>query len=170
VNDASGRARDRLRAPDSGRSTQLGAVHLVLGYDASPASQSALAVATDLAGRLWAQLHVVHAIALTDYPIDPDRADWEEKGRLALAAEREVIETALRFHSTGWTYHEWRGDPARLLCQLAEAHDALMVIVGIHHGGHLTGLHRMVTGSVSRRVTDQAHCPVLVVPHHEARV
>ncbi|MHB8274259.1 MAG: universal stress protein [Dermatophilaceae bacterium] len=101
--------------------------HLVLGYDASPASQSALSVATDLAQRLQAQIHVVHAIALTDFPIDPDRADWEEKGSLALAAERATIEAALRFHSTGWTYHEWRGDPARLLCQVADAHEALTV-------------------------------------------
>ena len=170
MNDPDDRASNHLRAPDTNARTQPGTVHLVLGYDASPASQNALAVATDLARRLQAQLHVVHAIALTDYPIDPDQADWEEKGSLALAAEREAIEAAMQFHSNGWTYHEWRGDPARLLCQLADAHEALMVIVGIHHGGRGAGLHRLLTGSVSRRLMEQAHCPVLVVPHYRADV
>ena len=169
MNDADDCATNYLRAPDSSASMEMGTVHLVLGYDASPASQNALAVATDLARRLQAQLHVVHAIALTDYPIDPDRADWEAKGTLALAAERETIEVALRYLSTGWTYHEWRGDPARLLCQLADAHDAVMVIVGISHAGRGAGFHRLMTGSVSRRLTSQAHCPVLVVPYRRDR-
>lgn len=169
MSDEDDRATTHLRASDSGVTAGAGTVHLVLGYDASPASQNALTVAADLARRLQAQLHVVHAIAMTDYPIDPDEADWEEKGSLALAAEREAIEVALQFHSTGWTYHEWRGDPAQLLCQLADAREALMVIVGTHHGGRGAGLHRLMTGSVSRRLTEQAHCPVLVVPLREHR-
>jgi len=169
VNEADDRASNHVRAPDTSEPTRQGTVHLVLGYDASLASQGALAVATNLAGRLQAELHIVHAIALTDYPIDPDRADWEEQGSLALAAEREAIEAALRFHSSGWTYHEWRGEPVRLLCQLADAHEALMVIVGINHAGRGAGLHRLITGSVSRRLTEQAPCPVLVVPFREHR-
>ena len=169
MNEADDRASNHVRAPDTSEPTRQGTVHLVLGYDASLASQGALAVATNLAGRLQAELHIVHAIALTDYPIDPDRADWEEQGSLALAAEREAIEAALRFHSSGWTYHEWRGEPVRLLCQLADAHEALMVIVGINHAGRGAGLHRLITGSVSRRLTEQAPCPVLVVPFREHR-
>lgn len=81
-------------------------MHLVLGYDASPASRSALAVAIDLARQLHGQLHIVNAIALTDFPIHPDQGDWEEQCSVALAAEREAIEEAMRFHSTGWTYHQ----------------------------------------------------------------
>ena len=163
MNGADDRATNALRASGSRASQWLGDVHLVLGYDGSPASQGALAVATDLARRLHAQLHVVHAIDLTDYPIDPDQADWEERGERALAAGREAIEAALRY-STGWSYHEWRGDPAQLLCKLADAHDALMVIVGIRHGGRMPVLHRLITGSVSRRLAEQANCPVLIVP------
>ncbi|MEO7058762.1 MAG: universal stress protein [Lapillicoccus sp.] len=165
MTDASDPASGHRRTP-APASPPAGTVHLVLGYDADPVSQRALAVAIDLAARLRAQLHVVHAVALADYPIDPDRADWDERGRLALAAERTVIESALRFHTTGWSYHEGRGDPARLLCELADAHDALMVIVGSHHGGRLTGLQRLGTGSVSHQLIAQAHCPVLVVPDH----
>jgi hypothetical protein len=41
-----------------------------------------------------------------------------------------------------------------------------MVIVGIHHGGRIAGLHELINGSVSRRLTGQAHCSVLVVTHY----
>jgi hypothetical protein len=53
------RVTDHVRALNSGTSAEQGSVHLVLGYDASPASQGALTVATDLARRLHAQHHVV---------------------------------------------------------------------------------------------------------------
>ena len=54
---------------------------IVAGYHASQASLHALAAAKDLAEQMKAEIHVVHAIDLSDYPIDPDRSDWEEKGR-----------------------------------------------------------------------------------------
>ncbi|MDX6585475.1 MAG: hypothetical protein QOI10_4659, partial [Solirubrobacterales bacterium] len=55
----------------------LPTTQLVVGYSEDPASGSALAVAADLAGRLFAHLHVAHVIDLDDYPIDPDSPSWE---------------------------------------------------------------------------------------------
>ena len=64
---------------------------LVVGYDRRPESQDALRVAAGLAERMDAELHVVHAVDLTDYPIDPDGFDWEQRARDALDEERAAV-------------------------------------------------------------------------------
>jgi hypothetical protein len=48
---------------------------LVVGHDRFPESDHALTTAADLAGRLHAFVHVVHAVCLDDYPVDPDAAN-----------------------------------------------------------------------------------------------
>ena len=138
---------------------------LVLGYDRTPQSRYALSVATDLATRLDAHLHVVHVVDLRDYPIDPDSADWEEQGRAALADEVEQARAALAGWSGQWTYHQKRGDPVRALLAVAAAHDSLMVIVGTHGAGMSAALQHLLGGapSVSRGLM-RHHRPVLVVP------
>jgi hypothetical protein len=88
---------------------------LVLGHSHDPARQEALRVAADLARRMYAHLHVVHAIDLGDYPIDPDALDWEEQAACALAEEHEQVRTALASVPAGWTYHASRGDPVALI-------------------------------------------------------
>jgi nucleotide-binding universal stress UspA family protein len=138
---------------------------LVLGYDQTPHSRYALSVATDLATRLDAHLHVVHIVDLRDYPIDPDSADWDEQGRATLADEAEAARAELAGWSGQWTYHQKRGDPSRALLAVAAAHDALMIIVGTHGAGIGAALQRLLSAapSVSRGLM-RHHRPVLVVP------
>lgn len=52
------------------------------------------------------------------------------------------------------------GDPAERIDQYAVAHEADLIIVG-HRG--LSGLKKLVQGSVSQKVVEKANCPVLVV-------
>jgi len=139
-------------------------VHLVVGYDAHEASHHALEVAADLGRRLHAQIDVVHAVDLSDYPIDPDQPDWEEHARQALSDERRAVHTALTDHPWGWTYHAWRGDPVKLLTTVADENDALLLVVGTRGYGPWATLQRLVDGSVSHGLIGHQHRPVVVVP------
>ena len=67
---------------------------LVLGHDHHPYSQNALTVAAALARRLRAEVHVVHSIDLSDYPIDPDAADWVQQVECALQDQYQQVAEA----------------------------------------------------------------------------
>lgn len=138
---------------------------LVVGFDRDDVSRAALDVAADLAARLAARLAVVHVVNLGDYPVSIEAPDWEEQGRRMLAEERRSVEQALAGHRYGYTYEAHYGSPVETLVTVAEAHDALMIVVGRHGSGVSEGLHRLLEGSVSRRLLRAAARPVLVVPH-----
>jgi nucleotide-binding universal stress UspA family protein len=144
--------------------------NLVMGFDLSPGSRCALDVAADLAQRLDARLHVVHVIDLSDYPIDPDAADWEERARKTLALEHETVRTVLRTFNGPWTYHAWHGEPAVLLARVADEYDAFMVIIGARRDGVGAVINHLLSRSVSGNLTGRrGHRPVLVVPRNAAR-
>ncbi len=137
---------------------------LVLGHSRRPAADAALHVAVDLARRLDADLHVVHGVDLFDYPVDPDAADWEEQASRTLDEQRKRVEAILADCPVRWTYRTYRGDPARVLDDVAVETDALMIIVGSRGEGVGATFDRLLSGSVSRGVLRRQHCPVLVVP------
>lgn len=134
---------------------------LLLGHDRRQPSQTALAVAIELTLCLQAHLHVAHIVTLADYPVDPDRADWEEESHRVLTAEREVIHAALALSELPWTYHEGRGDPVTLLMGLAERHQVDIIVVGTSSRGVI---QRLLSPSVSRGLLHHQRRPVLVVP------
>jgi nucleotide-binding universal stress UspA family protein len=138
---------------------------LVLGHDHHPHSQDALTVAAELARRLRAEVHVVHSIDLSDYPIDPDAADWEQQAQRALQDQYQQVAEVLKDSETGWTYHASRGDPVRLLAAVADETDALMIIVGSRGEGPGKVVDRILERSVSHGLIARQHRPVLVVPH-----
>jgi nucleotide-binding universal stress UspA family protein len=140
-------------------------VTLVVGFARDDVSRAALAVAADLAGRLAARLVVVHAVDLTDYPVDPEADDWEEQARRTLAEERSTVQQLLATHRFGWCYEAHPGSPVDALVTVAEAHDALLIVVGRHRSQVSEGVRRLLGGSVSRRLVAAAGRPVLVVPH-----
>ncbi|GJF02431.1 hypothetical protein PSD17_13940 [Pseudonocardia sp. D17] len=152
--------RIRVDGVDHGRAT----TSLVLGHSRDPVADDALRVAADLARRLHAHLHVVHGVDLSDYPVDPDRPDWEEEARRALAAQRRRVAAVLAGSPGSWTYHAGHGDAAGLLIDVAEETDALMIIVGSHGEGVGATFERLLGGSVSRAVLRRQHRPVLIVP------
>jgi nucleotide-binding universal stress UspA family protein len=152
----------RLRLASHGR--EPADTSLVVGHSLHPASDTALHVAVDLARRLRADLHVVHGADLFDYPVDPDAADWDQQARRALDEQRRRVAAALADAPLGWTYHAGHGDPARLITEVAEETDALMIIVGSRGQGPGAAFERLLSGSVSRTVLRRQHRPVLVVP------
>ena len=58
------------------------------------------------------------------------------------------------------------GDPAAIICLLAEQLGVDVVVVGSHGKGFLS---RVLLGSVSEHVTRHAPCPVLVVHAPETK-
>lgn len=151
----------RAAAPSAAASASA---HLVLGHRDGPLGDAVLRVGAELAARLGAALHVVHVVDLSDYPIDPDSPDWERDAQATLAAEQATVETALADLGTSWTYHAAHGDPVALLRQVADTHDALMVVVGSRGEGAATVLSRLLEPSVSHGLIARTHRPVLVVP------
>jgi nucleotide-binding universal stress UspA family protein len=52
------------------------------------------------------------------------------------------------------------GDPAKKICEFAELSDADLVVIGSRG---LSGLKKLMLGSVSQKVTQDSPCPVLVI-------
>ncbi len=141
-----------------------GTADLVVGYDLREASQDALSVATDLAQRLGARLHIVHVVDLLDYPVDPDSSDWEERARVALDQEHERVDAFMAGVDVEWTYHPERGEPVRAIAAIADRVDALMIIVGTRGAGFGASFQRLLGGgSVSHGLLREHGRPVLIV-------
>lgn len=139
---------------------------MVVGFDRSAASLGALGKAAEIGEMLRAELHVVHAIDLSDYPVDPDADDWEEQAAKSLQDERDRVSTTLADYPCGWSYVALRAEPADALNRIAEQYEALMIVVGTRSHGWRHLFERLSGPSVSHRLINHGHRPVLVVGYH----
>ncbi len=155
--------REPVRVEGPGGPTPV-TTNLVVGFDRHNAAQVALGFAIGLAARLHAHLHVVHVIDLDDLPIDPDADDWEQAVAAAVDDERANA-CAMLARSTGdWTYHTRHGNPAQVLSSVAEASDAAVILLGAPRRGLVPLVERLLGESVSARLIQHSHRPVLLVP------
>ncbi len=81
--------------------------------------------------------------------------------------EAKAQELVLRARAAGAkaTFLVWEGDPAETILSASESEAADIIVLGSHERGRLG---RLVLGSISTRVSDEAHCQVLVVPREPA--
>lgn len=136
---------------------------IVVGYDGSPASETAADWASDEAERRRARVRLVHVLALpvVSSPMRP--AVTLPNEHLRLAAEQLLDQTCGRIRSEhpgldiGMAV-EFGGSAATLL---QEATEAALVVLGSRGLGELRDL---AAGSVSAHVATHAHCPVVVIP------
>lgn len=119
---------------------------VLLAYDGSESSATALAVA----GRL---LPGRQALVCHVWSGDPEKAEQ------AAAAGGRLAETA-GFSAKPLPVHDER-NTWRTLLQVAEQHDASLIVVGAHG---TSGVRRTLLGSVSTGLVHHSHVPVLVVP------
>lgn len=134
---------------------------LLVGYDSSPASRRAVGVAAQLAEALDADLTVLHSVGLEDYPIDPDRPDWEEMAERRISELEAMAVELLQNAPIRWEYETARGDPASALAKAASDLEVLIIVVG---ASRRNVVRRMSHGSVGQTLSRCQAKPVLVVP------
>ena len=82
-------------------------------------------------------------------------------------SRRRRRRSSLRARAAGVraTFLVWEGDPAETILSASESEGADVIVLGSHERGRLG---RLVLGSISTRVSDEAHCQVLIVPREPA--
>lgn len=144
--------------------------NICCAVDFADPSRAAMEEAASLAGRLEAELTLVHV----QVPPPSAAGDVLVSSRGRLQAEAEAGEELLarwrqdaeRLAGRPVRSRTRSGDPAAEILRHAAEESCDVVIVGTHGR---TGVSRLVLGSVAERVTRGAPCPVLVVHAHELR-
>jgi nucleotide-binding universal stress UspA family protein len=136
---------------------------VVVGYDGSPASETAAFWAATEAERLVARLRLVHALALPVISSPIGIGVTLEIEPLRHAAQQLLDEVCLRIRADhpGLTIDvvvEFGGTAPALL---HEATEAVLVVLGSRGLGEFRDL---TAGSVSAHVATHASCPVVVIP------
>jgi nucleotide-binding universal stress UspA family protein len=142
---------------------------IAVGTDGSATADKALEFAIDLAVRHDAKLVVLSAYNsnpsawvsgvmaagwMDPGPIEPqwNPQEAERVEQLLVHAERRAQKRGVECSSASR-----EGDPAETLVELAERHEADVLVIGNR------GMQRRVLGSVPNTITHQAHCSVFVV-------
>jgi nucleotide-binding universal stress UspA family protein len=135
---------------------------LMLATDLSAASERAAEEAIRLAVESGAALVVLTVL-------DPRRLRLPggrflrriDQERARIEAGIRVLADRARAAGADVAFLVWEGDPAEVILAASEAEDVDVVILGSHRR---SPLGRLVLGSMSAQVSEQARCPVLVVP------
>ena len=131
---------------------------IVVGYDGSPASRAALALAAEHTGA-DGKLYVVHAYTLPhDWIGTPDY-------QLLLDVVLDRAQACVKpldddLQGINWEAEVIADRPAHALAGVAAARDADEVIVGTRGFGRA----RALLGSVAHELIHLAECPVTVIP------
>lgn len=135
--------------------------NVMITLDGSKLAERALEFALPLARIHGARLHLLH-VANRNEPLDspyPVNRDWDSILEEKAAYLRGVVEH-LPHSDHGVEWHLVEGEVAKtILAQLEEYKVDLLVMTS--HG--LTGLSRLVLGSVAEEVARRARCPVMFV-------
>jgi len=149
---------------------------LVLGYDGSECSQTALARTVDLAGAMpGATVVVVYAyefsigyvpMGMTDSPLMMS-AEFDDHAQLVRGfGEGEVEKAAVKLAAAGVKAEKVvaEGRPVEVLLETAKEHDAALIVVGSHGQGAVSAAF---LGSTALKLLHHSKLPVLVVPRHD---
>ncbi len=137
---------------------------VVVGTDGSPTAQRAVDFAVDLAARYDAK--VVAASSYTPVPEGRLRHEREEAPKdvqWAISPSMEADEylraacEAAKERGIEASAVARTGDPAHVLCDLAEELEADVLVVGSK------GMHHRVLGSIPNTVSHRAPCSVVIV-------
>ena len=135
--------------------------HILLAVDGSEHSDLAADYAGGLAATFKADLYVVHAYPHTSDLLGYD--DFEKRVARRKSAGQTVLNN-VRKRLAGSSVHPQEdlleGPEAEAILAAASSRQADLVIMGTRGLGTIEGV---LFGSVSRKVTQQAHCPVMLI-------
>ncbi len=134
----------------------MSAVHeIVVGYDGSPDSKSALKWAANLAAQCHARLTALHAVGLLEHAGLTTTGSPHRDDAVGIAVNAGLDETAI----------EWMvvdGDPCSALLRLVDPPTLVdLLVVGSRGSGQHAGT---LLGSTSLELVEHAGVPVVVVP------
>ncbi len=156
---------------------------ILVALDNSAHRQEVLARALSLAETTQAQLMLMHVLSAYEegspgipihsyqayYPVLEDstwqlyQKRWQEFEAQGIARLREELDRATS-RGIEAEFSQGSGEPAPMICDVANSWGADLIIVGSHGR---RGLSEILLGSVSNYVMHHANCSVMVVHHAE---
>ena len=137
---------------------------IAVGTDGTETADRAVDVALDLAERYGARLLIFSAYRpVRDKDLARERAEAPSEVQWSIHAAEEVDATLARTlkrareRGVDSDTKARPGEPAEALCQLADEHQADLLVIGNR------GIDRRVLGSVPRTVCQHAPCSVVLV-------
>jgi len=135
---------------------------ILIAHDGSKNSNKALKIAVEIAVKFDSILYVLSVVPelylteLTDF----DRQRIMEALTEETNKTMEKVRSTLASHPIEHKTLVRQGDPAEIILDSAKKMKVNLIVTG-SHGRH--GASKFLLGSVSSKVLDHAHCPVLVV-------
>ena len=141
---------------------------IIVGYDSTENSESALRWAGRLARRSGVCVHVVHVISSLGewesaaFQIDPDIARHNAEQLMSDRWTAPLRDDAVAYRTTVVV-----GDPREALMEIARRESADLIVVGSPTKGPM---REAVIGSVPKTLLHHARRPVVVVPAHYEQI
>jgi nucleotide-binding universal stress UspA family protein len=143
---------------------------ILVGFDGSAHARRACELATEIAGRFRSNLTLVVVRSPRGPGVDPaleNLVPVADEGRAFASVLEEVREKAFNRGASAVEVVYLRGDPLESLLSWLTSHPQDLVVVGSRG---LSRGRRLLLGSISSGLVNEAPCPVLVVRgHHGAR-
>jgi nucleotide-binding universal stress UspA family protein len=137
---------------------------ILVPSDFSKPSTAALEYALDLAAKLGATVHVVHAyeLPLVGLPSGVITITAEQASQIIAAAEKHLADIVTRYGSRGvpLTTSLDQTDPRDAILETATKVGADLIVMGTHGR---RGVARALIGSVAEQLVRTSHVPVLTV-------
>jgi nucleotide-binding universal stress UspA family protein len=137
---------------------------IAVGTDGSDTADKAVEFAMDMAEKFGAKLVIASSYRpVTEDKIRAEQRDapediqWSINPTEAVDSTLKSVEERARDRGLETTSEARQGDPADVLCEIAEQHDADLLVVGNK------GMQRRVLGSVPNSVSHKAPCSVVIV-------
>lgn len=134
--------------------------HIVVGTNGSETAGRAVAHAAELASADGATLHIVSSIPVRAVATGAASAGFVVDSAPEVDAILAEAEAAVRRDGLTVRTHALQLDPAQAIVDVAERHNADLVVVG---NKGMKGAKRFVLGSVPNSVAHNAPCAVLIV-------
>ncbi len=141
---------------------------VLVPIDFSPSSRAALEYATFLAGKLGAELTVLHVWEPPGYvgpdtlallPVAAGQPGWDQT-RGEVMREVELFLGRAQSRPRNLSARVEAGEPSDAILSVAKEGGADLIVMGTHGR---TGLSRLLIGSVAEAVLRRSTCPVLTV-------